>query len=139
VDPLLRTPKRPLSNVIFQESSENLTEPFSLKDLGIFDGPLRPFSNVIFQKIQKIGDEPFSLKERFRDFSWTLPFGPLRTQKAVFKCYLSKNPKNRRRTFRDFRRPLRWTFRWTPPPKKFFCTRKCLADTPQEYSFMTRR
>jgi hypothetical protein len=62
VDPLLRTPKRPLSNVIFQESSENLTEPFSLKDLGIFDGPLRPFSNVIFQKIQKIGDEPFSLK-----------------------------------------------------------------------------
>jgi hypothetical protein len=65
-----------------------------LKDLGIFDGPLRPFSNVIFQKIQKIGDEPFSLKDL-----GIFDGPPLRTQKAVFKRYLSKNPKNRRRTF----------------------------------------
>jgi len=93
----------------FQKSSENLTEPFSLKerfrDFSVdpplrtlsFGPPLRtpsdpfgpksPFSNVIFQESSENLTEPFSLKESFRDFSVD---PPLRTQKSIFKRYLSR-------------------------------------------------
>ncbi len=72
-------PKGRFQMLSFKKSSENLTEPFSLKerfrDFSVDPspsdppfGPKSPFSNVIFQESSENLTEPFSLKESFRDF-----------------------------------------------------------------------